>query len=564
MSSHQETQDIDQTIWSCIKESTHPQDFLDFIQNAVNTSAPHEAAFAAAVANRDHRDHPRLSHIAVQKLKALAATGNTEAMLNLGRWYRLGLFVPQDSETGLAWYREGAYWGSTRCMINLGAILAEHSPEAGVELLNQAIGLGDLRAHTYLANIEVDKRVHHLQAGSKAESGYSRYRWAYHCLKTADNAEEKARAIELIKEAAALNESSACLYLGLEYDKNKPHEDGDTSLQWLHKAMLLGNGSACAVLGSRLIRNKATKAQGLDYLLRAALLNEAYGQYALGKHYLSKGVTPEEKTLGLSWLRQAVVHGYRPAITVLAYALINGEAGEENPEEGLDLLQKGVQLGDAESQVDLACHYMSGRAVAQDKEKAHHLFNLASLQGNTVAHYFLGCNYANGDGTPADPLKAIACFREAADQGYAQAQFQLGNAYLYGEGVNVDIPTAAKWLRLAAQSNHQEAQFFLAMMFKEGLGVQSDTDRAHYWLDMASRQDFAPALRVLGLMLIDGDDLRQDQKEGKRLLAKAAALGDEEAQTWINEHFPQKPSWLKDLGKFDPLLFTDDELIDQA
>ena len=554
-----ESQNIDQIVWSCIKDSLNPLDHLDFIRHTFNRPFEQEKAFELALAHWGNKEAPRLGHLALQKVQSLADEGNALAMLNLGRWYRLGYFVAADNELGVAWYRKGADRGNTRCLINLGRCLAKDDPQAAVEIYRQAIALGDLCAHIFWSDIDLDQRNYHLELGAKSADGYALYAWGYQLFKEATTEEARIAAAEIIKDAAQRNDSMACLFLGIHYRAgNYLPMDEVAAMQWLQKSARLGHETAYAMIGKTLLSDKQTEQDALAHLKRAAMLDEAHGQYLLGKHMIAQGATPEEQAQGVGWLRLGAVNGYKPAICLLADTLALGLGEVSNKEEALEWLHKGVAAGIADCQVSLACHYMTGEIVEVDKERGHNLFNLASLQGDIPATYLLGCTYEAGDGTEVDTDKAIACFKEAAKKGHTKAQCRLGYCYLTGSGVKEDIPAAAKWLKLAAEANQAEAQFYLGLMFMDGQGVEADNVRAHYWLDMASRQNHPEALRVLGLMLERGEGLNPSREDAQRYLAKAAALGDEEAKDWIAKNCPEKPAWLKNLSKLGDLPSLDD------
>lgn len=549
MESIKESQVIDEIVWSCIKDSLNPYDHLDFLRHALNRPSQQEKAYEIALANWDNKSTPRLADVAVQKIQTLAESGNRLAMLHLGRWYRLGYFVEINSDTGIAWYQKGADLGCTRCMINIARFKAKQEPEAAKKLYRQAIGLGDLAGHTFLADLDTEQRNYHLEMGATSEDAYARYAWGFHLFKAATNDEERIKAADIIKEAAEQNESMASVFLGIQYRSAKfIPQDEALSMAWLKKAASLGNETACTLIGNKLLGNKKTEQEALIQLRRGAMLDDAYGQFMLGRHLLWQGTTPEQQTEGLAWLRSAAQHGYKPAMSDLADALTQGIGGPINTDEALSWLSQGVAAGQPDCQVTMACHFMTGKLVELDKEKAHNLFNLASMQGSVAGTYFLGCTYEAGDGVEKSIHNAIKCFKDAASQGYAKAQYRLGIAYMFSEGVEEDIPAAAKWLKLAADANLADAQCYLGVMFANGIGVETDSIRAHYWLDMACRQDHQQALRKLGFMLLDGEGLNPTPEKAKRLLAKAAALGDKEAKDWIAKNCPEKPAWLKELG----------------
>jgi TPR repeat protein len=100
---------------------------------------------------------------------------------------------------------------------------------------------------------------------------------------------------------------------------------------------------------------------------------------------------------------------------------------------------------------------------------------------------------------------------------------------------------------MAATEGHGLSQAYLGMMFVYGHGVEENTERAMYWLRQSAAQDNTLGLRELGFLLDAGKDVPRNREEAMHLLAKAASLGDAEAQKWIDTNYPDKPDWLKAL-----------------
>jgi TPR repeat protein len=545
--------EIDQAIWAAIEASESPYDFLDFIRHGLNHPTEHEEAFRRALKYWDNKKAIRLADKAVEKLLDMADKGNESAVFHLGRWYRLGYFVEKNSEIGLDWYRKGAEHGCTRCMVNLGRYKADTDTGEAAKIYQGAVDAGDLSAHTFWAQIDPDRTSYHLEAGARSSDGLSLFTWGLHLLKMAESDEGKAAAFSVIEDAANRNESAASLFLGVQYRSGKNvRKDAGVSMRWLKKSASLGNPTACAMLGNKLLPSKKTEQKAMMYLRHAAMLDEAYGQFMLGMHLFWSGKKLSDQTKGLNWLRQAATNGYRPAIIELVQALTTGRKTRSNTEEAIDWLHKGVAHGIADCQVHLGCLYMIGRDIEVNKTKAHNLYHLASLQGNDDGTYFLGLSYLDGDGCPIDHEKAYSNLKEAAENGHPKAQYKLGCLALFGEGDKEDIPAAAKWLKLAAESNLADAQFYLGWMFSNGIGVEENEQRARLWFEKACRQDHPEAMRTLGLMFIEGNGARLDRKEGQRLVAKAAALGDKVANDWMVKNLPAKPQWLKDMGNSHP------------
>ena len=56
-------------------------------------------------------------------------------------------------------------------------------------------------------------------------------------------------------------------------------------------------------------------------------------------------------------------------------------------------------------------------------------------------------------------------------------------------------------------------------------------------------------MHELATFHIEGDGVEVDPEKVKHWMFKAAALGQSDAIDWVNENYPDQPSWLKDLKK---------------
>ena len=81
---------IDQLVWTIIKDSQNPDDFVSFIRHARDREVDYDAAFNLALNHRANRDAKSLFPDAVAKLEERASAGCSSAMLHLGIWHRLG------------------------------------------------------------------------------------------------------------------------------------------------------------------------------------------------------------------------------------------------------------------------------------------------------------------------------------------------------------------------------------------------------------------------------------------------------------------------------------------
>jgi TPR repeat protein len=115
------------------------------------------------------------------------------------------------------------------------------------------------------------------------------------------------------------------------------------------------------------------------------------------------------------------------------------------------------------------------------------------------------------------------------------------------EGTPKNLGAAVKWFKKAARKGSTNAKLYLGLIliYEEQLG-QSYWQAAK-WLKEAAQDDDPRALRELGLLYASGKGVDEDMAEAQRLMAKAAGMGDKEAEEWLQAHCPQKPEWLQKL-----------------
>jgi TPR repeat protein len=125
-------QELDELVWSFIKESASPLDHLDYLRHTLNRVAQQEPAYQAASRFWANQNAERHFGKAVAALESIANDGNEFAMFHLGRWHRLGYGVPCDSDKGIDWYRRGVMAGSSRCLAKA-ASLGDHKAKVWIE-----------------------------------------------------------------------------------------------------------------------------------------------------------------------------------------------------------------------------------------------------------------------------------------------------------------------------------------------------------------------------------------------------------------------------------------------
>lgn len=126
----------------------------------------------------------------------------------------------------------------------------------------------------------------------------------------------------------------------------------------------------------------------------------------------------------------------------------------------------------------------------------------------------------------------------AADAGNADALYWLGLWYedglvLGGKAVLApNLEAHRRMISAAAEQGHPNAQIYLGLAHQEGRLLEKDRDRARYWFERASAQEVPKGLYLLGSMLMTYPADSKDIERGRRMITRAAVLGDPHAQ-WV-------------------------------
>jgi TPR repeat protein len=116
-----------------------------------------------------------------------------------------------------------------------------------------------------------------------------------------------------------------------------------------------------------------------------------------------------------------------------------------------------------------------------------------------------------------------------------------------GHGVPKNKPAGVKWLLKAANADHTDAMIVLGATLMSGDGVAVNYKLGASWFQKAADLGNAEAMHELATFHIEGDGVEADPEKVKHWMFKAAALGQEDAVAWVNENYPDQPSWLQDL-----------------
>lgn len=542
--------ETDQLIWSIIKESKNSKDFIDFIRQAMDRESDFETAFELMEKFWQNPDSESIWPQVVRELERFAEEGSSQAMFRLGILYRNGYGVEQDSENGMAWYKQGIELFDPRCFMGYGISISNSDPETAKALFQRAVELGYLKAHIYWADVDKTNYMSHMAKGAESRDPQALYCYGYDCLMLAKSDEEKARAFKIIREAAELGSAAACLQIGLAYyyGSDGHNLDLEASELWLIKGSKLGNERCLSTLGTMLLRYFPERSlEAVKYLLRSSLLNDKFGQYALGFHLLWESQSESDLSLGLRWLKVSADNKYSSAYYQLGEAYRMGRGVEPDQKAAAEWYRLGADAGVADCQCAFGIANLYGHGIPIDEDQAHNLFQTASLQDSDWGLYLLGQTYEYGYGTSKDLIKAFECYKQGAGRNYPKSCYAVGLAYLYGEGVAVNYSASARWFKVASDLGNDNAKVYLGLFFLNGTGVKENFSKALYWLKSAAEGGCSIAMRELGLIYFKGEKAPIDMIEAQRWMGQAAANGDDQAIQWIEKNCPEKPQWLNTL-----------------
>jgi len=120
-------------------------------------------------------------------------------------------------------------------------------------------------------------------------------------------------------------------------------------------------------------------------------------------------------------------------------------------------LEPSAEKGRVSAMSLLAWAYIQGNGIDKDAVKGLKYYTQAAKGGDSIAQNNLAQLYEEGHDVKKDLSKAVFYYRLAAYGGFAHAQYNLGRLYLYGIGVKKDKHEAVKWLQKSKLQISKEA-----------------------------------------------------------------------------------------------------------
>lgn len=379
--------------------------------------------------------------VSVEHLKKLAKSGNSNAMLTLGKIYFEGRAgEKQDYKKAYEYFLEAAQQDNPQGMFNV--------------------------AICYDAGYGVTKNLDEA------------IRWYY---KAADYGVPEAQA----------NASNAAEQRG----------DYASALKYLKMLAKNGNPAAMVKVAAYLqagLGGPIDDELAAQYLQDAALKGNRRAQVKLADCYQNgRGVTRNYEEM-FSWLTLAAQDGDAEAQTKLGYCFQTGMGTVRNASQAFNWYETASEVGYAPALVYLGDCYRDGYGTPMNRDTAFKCYSQAAEQGEAVGEFSLAAAYHDGIGTIRDIKQAMHWMEQAANHGLALAQVEMG---LFLSGKYQEIPADHKaskaWFAKAAEQHDPAGMYHLAVCFlSDTTAPAADIVKGRDWLKRAADKGYEPAIRL--------------------------------------------------------------------
>jgi TPR repeat protein len=327
-------------------------------------------------------------------------------------------------------------------------------------------------------------------------------------------AQDSARALALLKSAAAAGEPLAQLNLGNIYHFGKldTKPDETVSKDWYSKAYAAlaalsqsGDPDATWRLGNLYLSgtglpNPDVK-QGVAFLQRASDLGVAKASYNLAVIDLGGQTVEANVPKGLEYLRLAERQGDADATANLADILLRGRYGQpRDPAQGARYLQEAAERGNAWAMWRLGDEYIMGTLVEKNLTAAGEWLRKASDQGNLLGETDYGLWLLQYAPPQARNIpQGLATLQDAADnKHFVKAARVLGEFYRDGNFLPRDPLQAFRYFQAASGFGGGPVTYFdLARSYELGQGTAADPIQAKYWYSRSANLKYQPAIAKL-------------------------------------------------------------------
>ena len=169
--------------------------------------------------------------VALEKLKKLWAEGYSIAAYALGKFYRDGVHILQDTAQAKEWFRKAAVAGNEYAQYALGKLLLENEPATALHWLDTAANQGNQFAHYTLGKMyltgdivrkDIAKALEHLEASANRGNQFAQYTLGKLYLSGTEVHMDKEQARIWFEKSAAQGNEYAKFFLEHIHDYRPP------------------------------------------------------------------------------------------------------------------------------------------------------------------------------------------------------------------------------------------------------------------------------------------------------------------------------------------------------
>jgi TPR repeat protein len=352
---------------------------------------------------------------------------------------------------------------------------------------------------------------------------------------------QKKQAGEILTKLSETEPGRAGLVLGEAFATGLLGEepDYDEAVKWWTKAA--DEGESVGFINLARLREqafgfpeKADNKAALEYLKRAADLDDPIAMAALGSRYLNGAEEIRDEQKGIEWLTRAAEEKIPEASLVLG----EYESDRQNNyAKAREYYQAAADGGNVSAHIKLGTLHQNALGGEQSTEKALDLFKKAASRGSAEgAHYAATLMLAAQDEEKVvENIIGGYRFLLAAAGQRTSAQIDLANLYLSGRLGVADSVSAAAWLDRAARLGDPVARANLGALYESGTGVQRSPKAAFQLYNLAMQQGNLAAMRAVGRFHATGAAGEMNLPEAWALLTLAAERGDKESKTMLSQ-----------------------------
>lgn len=564
---------IEELVWKTLQSSQNSQDYLDFIAWFIGKSQYRHEAMDRAVACHTFGDFSPsvFPQIFASISQAAQSTEDTrlrgQLYFYLAKLFHHGLGVAQDFKQALDAYDLAIGYGDLRALVNSASMIEDGSVgepdlDEAFRRLTRAADHGSSLARARLVlmkdkhdNGDSREIYHGYLAAAEQGSGFAMFRVGLaHLNGTYGQTADPEIAMSWISRAARAGFALAHYTLGRNYSRGE-HTAKDPSLarEWFYQGALLGDERCqrgLALLDREALTEDDDATEVLNWLRRAAVQKDLLAMRVLGADLLyryeqNRGVSKaDSQREGVAWLEAAARLGDNVAANSLVTPLRQGIGCEKDPTKSAYFCLIAAKAGFPEAQGQMGLNYWYGQGVEKDFDQAYAWLNMCALQGEARGLYLLGRATEEGIGCTPDPKEAFRLYQQASARGDKEVDYEIGHCYLYGVGIEKNPAVGVVHLRKAAIAGDERAMTLLGCILYDGDHVLTNYEEAAKWFEKAAQADHPRAMYYLGILYQAGDGVEQSEETARKWISRAAMAGDEKAQAWMKEHFPDKPEWL--------------------